>query len=85
MVREELRQRKPGMMMLISLAISVAFLASAAATLGFGELDFWWELAGLIVIMLLGHWLAMKAVGQASSALQALAELLPDDASSMSR
>jgi Cu2+-exporting ATPase len=80
MAREELRERKPGMMMLISLAISVAFLASAGATLGFGELDFWWELAALIVIMLLGHWQEMKAVGQASGALQALAELLPDDA-----
>ena len=80
MARDELRQRTPGMMMLISLAISVAFLASAAATLGIGELDFWWELAGLIVIMLLGHWQEMKAVGQASGALQALAELLPDDA-----
>ncbi len=80
MAGDELRQRKPGMMMLISLAISVAFLASAASTLGFGELDFWWELAGLIVIMLLGHWQEMKAVGQASGALQALAELLPDDA-----
>ncbi len=80
MAKDELRQRTPGMMMLISLAISVAFLASAASTLGFGELDFWWELAGLIVIMLLGHWQEMKAVGQASGALQALAELLPDDA-----
>jgi len=80
MARDELRQRTPGMMMLISLAITVAFLASAASTLGFGELDFWWELAALIVIMLLGHWQEMKAVGQASGALQALAELLPDDA-----
>ncbi len=80
MARDELRQRTPGMMMLISLAISVAFLASAASTLGMGELDFWWELAALIVIMLLGHWQEMKAVGQASGALQALAELLPDDA-----
>lgn len=80
MARDELRQRTPGMMMLISLAITVAFLASAASTLGIGALDFWWELAGLIVIMLLGHWQEMKAVGQASGALQALAELLPDDA-----
>ncbi|BDZ60395.1 hypothetical protein GCM10025873_01860 [Demequina sediminis] len=78
--RDELTRRRPGMMTLISLAITVAFLASAAATLGVGELDFWWELAALIVVMLLGHWQEMKAVGQARGALQALAELLPDDA-----
>lgn len=80
MARDELRQGQPGMMTLISLAISVAFVASAAATFGVGDLDFWWELAGLIVIMLLGHWQEMKAVGQAKGALEALAELLPDDA-----
>jgi len=78
--RDELTVRKPGMMTLISLAISVAFLASAAATLGIGDLSFWWELAALIVVMLLGHWQEMKAVGQAQGALAALAELLPDDA-----
>ncbi|MBC7298617.1 MAG: heavy metal translocating P-type ATPase [Demequina sp.] len=76
----ELRNRQPGMMLLISLAISVAFLASLASTFGIGSLDFWWELATLIVVMLLGHWQEMKAVGQASSALAALAELLPDEA-----
>lgn len=80
MARDELRQGQPGMMTLISLAISVAFVASASATFGVGDLDFWWELAGLIVIMLLGHWQEMKAVGQAKGALEALAELLPDDA-----
>lgn len=78
----ELRNRQPGMMTLIGLAISVAFVASGLTTLGIGELDldFWWELALLIVIMLLGHWVEMRALGQASGALQALAELLPDSA-----
>jgi Cu2+-exporting ATPase len=68
------------MMLLISLAIGVAFVASAATALGLFDLDFWWELALLIVIMLLGHWLEMRALGQASSALDDLASLLPDDA-----
>jgi Cu2+-exporting ATPase len=68
------------MMLLISLAIGVAFAASAATALGLFDLDFWWELALLIVIMLLGHWLEMRALAQASSALDALATLLPDDA-----
>ena len=78
---DELRRRRPGMMLLIALAISVAFVASVATTLGWlADLDFWWELAALIAIMLLGHWLEMKAVGQASDALSKLGELLPDDA-----
>jgi len=76
----ELRARKPGMMLLISLAIAVAFLASAATTLGFFDLEFWWELVLLVTIMLLGHWLEMRAVGQAQGALAALAALLPDEA-----
>jgi Cu2+-exporting ATPase len=78
----ELRARQPGMMLLIALAITVAFCASAATSLGIGgvDLDFWWELALLVVIMLLGHWLEMRAIGQASSALDALAALLPDTA-----
>jgi Cu2+-exporting ATPase len=76
----EARARQPGMMLLIALAISVAFVASAATALGLFDLDFWWELALLIVIMLLGHWLEMRALGQAASALDALAALLPDDA-----
>jgi Cu2+-exporting ATPase len=76
----ELRTRQPGMMTLIALAITVAFVASAATALGVFDLEFWWELAALIVIMLLGHWLEMRAVGQARGALEALAELLPDDA-----
>ncbi|HEX5849815.1 MAG TPA: HAD-IC family P-type ATPase, partial [Rubrobacter sp.] len=76
----EARDRQPGMMLLISMAITVAFVASAATTLGFFDLDFWWELALLVTIMLLGHWLEMRAIGQASGALEALAALLPDDA-----
>ncbi|MBP2473406.1 Cu2+-exporting ATPase [Crossiella equi] len=78
----ELRSRQPGMMTLVAMGTSVAFLASALSTLGVlgPELDFWWELALLVVIMLLGHWLEMRALGQASSALDALAELLPDSA-----
>ena len=78
----ELKARQPGMMLLIALAITVAFVASAATSLGIGgvDLDFWWELALLVVIMLLGHWLEMRALGQASSALDALAALLPDTA-----
>jgi P-type Cu2+ transporter len=76
----ELRARHPGMMTLIALAITVAFVASVATLLGLLDLEFWWELAALIVIMLLGHWLEMRAVGQARGALQALAELLPDEA-----
>ncbi|WP_078919777.1 MULTISPECIES: copper-translocating P-type ATPase [Tessaracoccus] len=78
----ELKTRQPGMMLLISLAITVAFVASWVTTLGVGgfELDFWWELALLVTIMLLGHWMEMRALGAASSALDALAELLPSEA-----
>ena len=77
----ELKARRPGMMLLISLAITVAFVASLATSAGLlADLDFWWELAALIAIMLLGHWLEMKAVGQASDALAKLGELLPDEA-----
>jgi Cu2+-exporting ATPase len=77
---DEARARQPGMMLLIAMAITVAFVASAATTFSFFNLDFWWELALLVTIMLLGHWLEMGAVGQASGALEALAELLPDEA-----
>ena len=78
----EIRSRKPGMMLLIGLAITVAFLASWGATLGMlhHELDFWWELALLIVIMLLGHWIEMRSLAQTTSALDSLAALLPDEA-----
>ena len=76
----EVRDRTPGMMLLIAMAISVAYLASLATALGAFDLDFWWELAALVTIMLLGHWQEMKAIGQARGALSALAALLPDDA-----
>ena len=78
----ELTSRQPGMMLLITMAITVAFVASWVTTLGIGgfDLDFWWELALLVTIMLLGHWMEMRALGSASSALDALAELLPEDA-----
>jgi len=76
----EARDRQPGMMLLIGMAITVAFAASLATTLGWFDLEFWWELAALITIMLLGHWMEMRAIGQAQGALAALAELLPDEA-----
>lgn len=78
----ELKARKPAMMLLISMAISVAFVASWASTLGFiaHDLDFWWELALLIVVMLLGHWVEMRSLAQTSNALDSLAALLPDEA-----
>jgi Cu2+-exporting ATPase len=76
----ELRDRTPGMMLLISLAITVAFASSLASEADVLDLDFWWELVLLIDVMLLGHWQEMKAIGQASSALDALAALLPDTA-----
>ena len=76
----ELSDRKPGMMTLISLAIIVAYGTSLAATFGVFEVEVWWELASLITIMLLGHWLEMRAISQARGALNALAALLPDTA-----
>jgi Cu2+-exporting ATPase len=76
----ELRARRPGMMLLITMAITVAYAASMATSLDRFDLEFWWELAALVTIMLLGHWQEMKALGQASSALDALAALLPDTA-----
>jgi Cu2+-exporting ATPase len=76
----EIRDRQPGMMLLISLAIVVAFASSLASETGVLELEFWWELALLIDVMLLGHWQEMKALGQASGALEAFAALLPDEA-----
>jgi len=76
----ELADHKPGMMTLISLAIIVAFGTSLAATFGIFEIEVWWELASLITIMVLGHWLEMRAISQARGALNALAALLPDTA-----
>ena len=76
----ELRARLPGMMTLISLAITVAFGYSLAVTLGWDGESLWWELATLVVIMLLGHWIEMRSIGQAQGALKELAKLLPDTA-----
>jgi Cu2+-exporting ATPase len=76
----ELRMRQPGMMTLIALAILVAFGYSAAVTLGLPGMDFWWELATLVTIMLLGHWIEMSAVMGAQDALGELAKLIPDEA-----
>jgi Cu2+-exporting ATPase len=78
--RDELTDRQPGMMTLISLAIVVAFVTSWAGTLGLFEVEIWWELATLITVMLLGHWVEMRSIAQARGALAALAELLPDTA-----
>ncbi|WP_235532612.1 heavy metal translocating P-type ATPase [Nocardioides sp. Root140] len=79
---EEIRGRQPGMMLLVALAITVAFLASWGATTGLlaHHLDFWWELALLVVIMLLGHWVEMRSLARTTSALDSLAALLPDQA-----
>src|SRR5437773_6445665 len=71
-------------MTLISLAIVVAFGTSLAATFGLFEIDVCWELASLITIMILGHWLEMRAISQARGALDALAALLPDTAERIS-
>src|SRR5699024_4917356 len=76
----EIRSRQPGMMLLIGLAITVAFIDSWGAALGIldRQREFWWELALLIVIMLLGHWVEMRSLAQTTSALDSLAALLPD-------
>ncbi|WP_029212829.1 heavy metal translocating P-type ATPase [Arsenicicoccus bolidensis] len=78
----EARSRRPGMMLLVALALTVAFGASWGASLGLVDhtLDFWWELALLVVIMLLGHWIEMRSLAQTTSALDSLAALLPDEA-----
>jgi Cu2+-exporting ATPase len=76
----ELGDRAPGMMTLIGLAISVAFIYSAAVTLGLDGHPLWWELATLVTIMLLGHWIEMRSIFQAQGALKELAKLLPDTA-----
>ncbi|AUV84449.1 copper-translocating P-type ATPase (plasmid) [Salinigranum rubrum] len=80
MARTELKNREPGMMMLISLAITVAFVYSMASLFLPGTTPFFWELVTLIDIMLLGHWMEMRSVRQASGALDELAKLMPDTA-----
>jgi P-type Cu2+ transporter len=77
---QELRDRLPGMMTLISLAITVAFVFSLAVTLGYPGEALWWELASLVTIMLLGHWIEMRSISQTSGALHELARLLPSTA-----
>lgn len=76
----ELADRLPGMMTLIGLAISVAFGYSATITLGYPGHPLWWELATLVTIMLLGHWIEMRSIFQAQGAVKELAKLLPDTA-----
>ena len=82
----EIKAKRPGMMALIALAITVAFVYSlfitvvTTAGLPWQGMDFWWELAALITIMLLGHWIEMSSIMRASDALGALAKLLPDEA-----
>ena len=77
---QEIKDRLPGMMTLISLAITVAFTFSVAVTLGVPGMDLWWELATLITIMILGHWIEMRSIMQAQGALGELAKLVPDTA-----
>jgi P-type Cu2+ transporter len=81
----ELRDRLPGMMTLIALAISVAFVFSMAVTLGYPGMPLWEELATLVTIMLLGHWIEMRSITQAQGALAELAKLLPDSAARILR
>ncbi|MFP4377386.1 MAG: copper-translocating P-type ATPase [Spirochaetales bacterium] len=76
----ELREKQPGMMTLIALAILVAYVYSAATVLGLEGTPFFWELATLIVVMLLGHWIEMRSVQSASNALEELAALMPNEA-----
>jgi P-type Cu2+ transporter len=77
---EELKKKQPGMMTLIAMAITVAYLYSSATVFGLSGQPFFWELATLIVVMLGGHWLEMKSVMRASGALDKLMELMPDNA-----
>jgi Cu2+-exporting ATPase len=78
--RKEIAHRTPGMMTLISIAITVAFLFSLAVTVGLRGMPLWWELSSLVTIMLLGHWIEMRSVSRAQGALQELAKLLPNTA-----
>ena len=76
----ELQARTPGMMTLITLAITVAFVFSLAVTLGFEGMPLWWELSSLVTVMLFGHWMEMRSISQAQGALAELAKLLPNTA-----
>lgn len=77
---DELKDRSPGMMTLIGFAITVAYIYSTATVFGLEGMDFFWELATLILIMLLGHWIEMRSVAGASRELELLVQLMPDDA-----
>lgn len=77
---DELKQRNPGMMTLIAVAITVAYVYSSGVVFGLSGTDFFWELATLIVIMLLGHWIEMRSVMGASKALQLLVSMMPSQA-----
>ncbi|MDP4132357.1 MAG: copper-translocating P-type ATPase, partial [Bacteroidota bacterium] len=78
--RKEMKSWNPGMMTLIGFAITVAYVYSVATVFGLNGMDFFWELATLILIMLLGHWIEMKSVAGASRELELLVQLMPDDA-----
>ena len=84
MAAPEIRSRRPGMMTLISLAITVAFVYSVFALFVAPDSGFFWEMATLIDVMLLGHWIEMRSVRQASGALKELAKLMPDTAERIS-
>jgi Cu2+-exporting ATPase len=77
---QELKAKNPGMMTLIGFAIAVAYMYSVAVVFGLKGMDFFWELATLILIMLLGHWIEMKSIAGASKELELLVQLMPDDA-----
>ena len=77
---DEMKSRKPGMMTLIGFAITVAYIYSVATVVGLKGMDFFWELATLILIMLLGHWIEMKSIAGASKELELLVQLVPADA-----
>jgi len=77
---DEMKGKNPGMMTLIGFAITVAYIYSVATVVGLKGMDFFWELATLILIMLLGHWIEMKSIAGASRELELLVQLMPDDA-----
>ncbi|SDJ15517.1 copper-translocating P-type ATPase [Natribacillus halophilus] len=79
----EIKDKAPGMMTLIGFAIAVAYVYSAATVFGLEGMDFFWELATLIAIMLLGHWIEMKSVMKASDSLESLVELMPQEANKL--
>ncbi len=79
-LKDEIKDKAPGMMTLISLAITAAYVYSSAVVFGLDGKTFFWELATLIAIMLLGHWIEMKSVMGASNALEELAKLMPSEA-----